>query len=308
MSAKGTPMKQNRPLARAATWLDLKAAPYLLVSPYFILFAIFGLFPLCFTVWVSLHDWELAGDREWLGLQNYSDLVVDADFWNAVFNTLGMFVLATVPQLLLALMLANALNKRMRFRLLYRLGILVPMVTSIVAVAVVFGQLFARDYGAFNWLLGTDGLDWQAEKWTSWTAISVMVDWRWTGYNALIYLAAMQAIPRDLYEAASIDGASSRRQFWQITVPMLKPAIIFTTLTSTIGGLSLFTEPVMFAQGDVGGGSLGQFQTVAMYMYENAFRDRDYGYASAVAWMLFLLILLVSFISFLFTRRIGGAK
>ncbi|MDX6743370.1 sugar ABC transporter permease [Actinocorallia sp. A-T 12471] len=301
-------MKQNRPLARAATWLDLKAAPYLLVSPYFILFAIFGLFPLCFTVWVSLHDWELAGDREWLGLQNYSDLVVDADFWNAVFNTLGMFVLATVPQLLLALMLANALNKRMRFRLLYRLGILVPMVTSIVAVAVVFGQLFARDYGAFNWLLGTDGLDWQAEKWTSWTAISVMVDWRWTGYNALIYLAAMQAIPRDLYEAASIDGASSRRQFWQITVPMLKPAIIFTTLTSTIGGLSLFTEPVMFAQGDVGGGSLGQFQTVAMYMYENAFRDRDYGYASAVAWMLFLLILLVSFISFLFTRRIGGAK
>ncbi|MCD0453773.1 sugar ABC transporter permease [Actinocorallia sp. API 0066] len=301
-------MKQNRPLARAVTWFDLKAAPYVLISPYFLLFAVFGLFPLGFTVWVSLHDWELAGDRAWLGFTNYTELLVDADFWNAVVNTLGMFVLATIPQLLLALVLANALNKRMRFRLLYRLGVLVPMVTSIVAVAVVFGQLFARDHGAFNWLLGTDGLDWQADKLTSWTAISVMVDWRWTGYNALIYLAAMQAIPRDLYEAAAIDGASPRRQFWRITVPMLRPAIIFTALTSTIGGLSLFTEPVMFAQGDVGGGSLGQFQTVAMYMYESAFRDRDYGYASAVAWMLFLLILLVSLVSFLFTRRIGGTK
>ncbi|GAB2807907.1 sugar ABC transporter permease [Actinocorallia aurea] len=301
-------MTQNRPLARVTTWFDLKAAPYFLVSPYFILFSIFGLFPLGFTVWVSLHDWELAGDREWIGFENYTELIGDADFWNSVINTLGMFVMATIPQLLLALMLANALNKRMRFRLLYRLGVLVPMVTSIVAVAVVFGQLFARDYGAFNWLLGTEGLDWKAEKWSSWTAISVMVDWRWAGYNALIYLAAMQAIPRDLYEAASIDGASSRRQFWQITIPMLKPAIIFTTLTSTIGGLSLFTEPVMFAQGDVGGGSLGQFQTIAMYMYEMAFREREYGYASAVAWMLFLLIVLVSLISFTFTRRIGGTK
>lgn len=289
-------------------WLDLRAAPYLFVSPYFILFSIFGLFPLGFTFWVSLHDWELAGDRTWLGFGNYTELFTDDAFWNATGNTLGMFVLATIPQLLLALALANALNKRIRFRLLFRLGVLVPLVTSIVAVAVVFAQLFARDYGFVNWLLRTDGLDWSADKWSSWTAISVMVDWRWTGYNALIFLASMQSIPRDLYEAASIDGASSRRQFWQITLPLLKPAIIFVTITSTIGGLSLFTEPVMFAYGDVGGGSLGQFQTVAMYMYENAFRDFDYGYAAAVAFMLFVLILIISGISFLFTRRIGGAK
>ncbi len=306
--APSAPSAEKAPRSRWSTWFDLKAAPYLLVSPYFILFAIFGLFPLGFTVWVSLHDWELAGDREWIGLENYTELLQDGEFWNSVLNTVGMFVLATIPQLILALMLANALNKRMRLRLLYRLGVLVPMVTSIVAVAVVFGQLFARDYGFVNWLLRTDGLDWTADKWSSWTAISVMVDWRWTGYNALIYLAAMQAIPRDLYEAASIDGASARRQFWQITIPMLKPAIVFTTITSTIGGLSLFTEPVMFAQGDVGGGSLGQFQTVAMYMYENAFRHFDYGYASAVAWMLFMMILLVCFFSFLFTRRIGGTQ
>jgi len=305
-AAPAPPAAEKKPRSGWATWFDLKAAPYLLVSPYFVLFAIFGLFPLGFTVWVSLHDWELAGDREWIGFENYTELVQDAEFWNSVVNTFGMFVLATVPQLLLALMLANALNKRMRLRLLYRLGVLVPMVTSIVAVAVVFGQLFARDYGFVNWLLRTDGLDWTADKWSSWTAISVMVDWRWTGYNALIYLAAMQAIPRDLYEAASIDGASPRRQFWQITIPMLKPAIVFTAITSTIGGLSLFTEPVMFAQGDVGGGSLGQFQTVAMYMYENAFRHFDYGYAAAVAWMLFMMILLVCFFSFLLTRRIGG--
>ncbi|GAA3195902.1 sugar ABC transporter permease [Actinocorallia longicatena] len=293
-----------------ATWLDIKAAPYALVSPYFLLFAVFGFFPLLFTFWVSLHDWELAGsDREFIGFENYSELVKDADFWNSVYNTLGMFVLSTIPQILGALFLANLLNKKLRFRLVMRMGILLPLVTSIVAVSVVFSQLYARDYGFVNWILGKEGtLDWTADKWSSWTAVATMVDWRWTGYNALIFLAAMQSIPGDLYEAASIDGATTRRMFWSITIPMLKPAIVFVTIISTIGGLSLFTEPTLFNNGDVGGGSLSQSQTIAMYMYERGFRDFDFGYASAVAWMLFLLILIVSVISFLLTRRIGGAK
>ena len=137
-----------------------------------------------------------------------------------------------------------------------------------------------------------------------------MVDWRWTGYNALIYLAAMQAIPRDLYEAAAIDGASAWKQFTRITVPLLRPTILFTVIISTIGGFQLFTEPLLFNSGSSNyqGGSLRQSQTVAMYVYENAFRKFDFGYASAVAWVLFLIILLAAAVNYVVVRRLGGTS
>lgn len=289
-------------LARA----DVKLSPYAYIAPFFALFVAFGLFPLGYTFWVSLHDWELVGGRRFSGLANYRLILTDASFWNAVVNTVGIFILATVPQLLLALLLANALNRRMRVSLLYRLGVLAPLVTSTLAVAVVFTQLYGRDFGMANWLLGlfgVDAVDWQAHRWSSWVAIATMVDWRWTGYNALIYLAAMQAIPTDLYEAAAIDGASSWRQFWQLTIPMLRPTIIFTAIISTIGGLQLFVEPLLFGGGQFYGGSLGQFQTVTLYMFENAFRRNDYGYGATIAWMLFLLIVLFSALNFLLIRR-----
>ncbi|TDE36500.1 sugar ABC transporter permease [Actinomadura sp. 6K520] len=306
----GAPPPRRGPRTVLARW-DVKFSPYLFISPYFLLFFLFGLFPMGYTVWVALHDWELLGTREFVGLENFRLVLTDPQFWNAVRNTLGMFVIATVPQLLLALVLANALNQRMRARTLVRMGVLVPMVTSIAAVAIVFGQLFSRDFGMVNWVLGwfgVENLDWTARRWTSWLAISVMVDWRWTGYNALIYLAAMQSVPRDLYEAAAIDGASRVRQFWSITLPMLRPTIIFTAIVSTIGGFQLFTEPLLFGNGDMAGGSLRQFQTVTMYMFENAFRRFDYGYASAVSWMIFMLILLGSLLNFVWLRRMGGTK
>ncbi|RAY11629.1 sugar ABC transporter permease [Actinomadura craniellae] len=292
--------------------LDMKVSPYLLISPFYAVFLVFGAFPLGYTLWVSLHDWELAsGLRQWLGLQNYRELLADEAFWNSVVNTLGMFALSTVPQLLLALLAANALNRRMRGGLLFRMGMIAPLVTSTAAVAIVFTQLYAHDYGMVNWLLGlvgVDPIDWQADRYWSWVAVSSMVDWRWTGYNALIYLAAMQAIPRDLYEAAAIDGASRRRQFWQITVPMLRPTIIFTVIISTIGGLQLFTEPVLYGSGEMNGGPVGQYQTVAMYMFEHSFRGDDYGYGAAVAWVLFLMIIVFSLLNFLFIRRMGGTR
>ncbi|WP_030908959.1 carbohydrate ABC transporter permease [Streptosporangium amethystogenes] len=299
---------------RGGGWarFDLRATPYFLVSPYFLLFAIFGIFPLGYTLWVSLHDWELAGDKSFVGIENYIELITDEAFWNAVINTLGMFVMSTIPQLVLALVLANALNKRIRGRLFFRLGVLLPLITSVVAVAVVFTQLYGRDYGMINWFLGlfgTDAINWQNEKWSAWIAISTMIDWRWTGYNAIILLAAMQTIPKDLYEAASIDGATARRQFWQITIPMLRPTLIFIVFISTIGGLTLFTEPVMFdGNPTMSGGATGQYQTVAMFIVKEAFRDFDFGYASAAAWMLFALILVGTLINYSFTRRIGGSK
>ena len=304
--------RKRTPPQRRLARFDLRGVPYLLVSPYFLLFAIFGLFPLGYTLWLSLHDWELAGDKSFTGLANYAELIVDAEFWNAVFNTVGIFVMSTIPQIVLALMLANALNKRLRGRLLLRLGVLLPLVTSVVAVAVIFSGLFARDYGLFNWMLGLVGIEpiaWQNEKWSSWIAISTMIDWRWTGYNAIILLAAMQTIPKDLYEAAALDGASARTQFWKITIPMLRPTVVFVVFISTIGGLTLFTEPVMFeGNPQMTGGTTGQYQTVAMFVVEAAFRNYEMGYASAAAWLLFVLILIGTAANYWFTRRIGGSR
>jgi len=304
------PSRRSRPRqtrgSGGATRFDVKYSPYLYVAPFFILFGIFGAYPLVYTAWVSLHDWNLIGEHSWVGLDNYADLFVDDQFWTTLTNTLGIFVLSTVPQLLIALFLATLLNRNLRARTGLRMAILIPNVTSVAAVAIVFGLLYSRDFGAVNWLLhfvGVKPIDWQANVWSSWIAIASMVDWRWTGYNALIFLAAMQAIPRDLYESAAIDGASQWRQFWQITLPMLRPTFIFTVIISTIGGLQLFTEPLIFGNGKPSGGTTHQFQTLTMYMYSEAFENYRYGYGSAIAWTVFLVIVIVSVINFLFVRK-----
>jgi len=297
----------SRRSARYGRW-DLKFSPYLYIAPFFILFAAFGLFPIFYTVYASLFRWRLIEtEHTWVGLKNYRDLLADDQFWNAVYNTLGMFVLATVPQLLLALWIANLLNRRLRARTILRMGILVPNITSVAAVGIVFGLIFADRYGLINWILDSIGLpivEWRLHRWSSWVAISTMVDWRWTGYNALIYLAAMQAIPRDLYESAALDGASMWRQFWQITVPLIRPTILFTVIISTIGGMQLFTEPFMFGYGQPRGGQLNEYQTIAMYIYETTFtRNFDVGRGSAMSWMLFLFILIFALINFALVRR-----
>jgi cellobiose transport system permease protein len=292
---------------------DTKASPYAFVSPFFILFAIFGLFPLAYTFWVSLHDWSLLGGHSWVGLDNYTALFEDEHFWNATYNTLGIFVMATVPQLILAMLLAHTLNKRLRTPTFWRMGVLLPNITSVAAVGIIFTLMFARDFGMVNWVLSELGmgepLDWRSEKWSSWLAISVMVDWRWTGYNALIFLAALQAVPNVLYEAAAIDGASSFRQFWSITIPMLRPTLIFVTVISTIGGIQLFTEPLIFNSGTnaITGGTMRQFQTLAMYLYEQAFTRQRFGYAATIAWVMFLMIAVVAALNFLVLRRIRSA-
>jgi cellobiose transport system permease protein len=292
--------------------LDGTVSPYLYIAPFFVIFAIFGLFPLGYTAWVSLTDKNLLNPvTSFVGLQNYTELFHDSYFWNAVENTLGIWVLSTVPQLLLALLLAHVLNTKLRARTFFRMSVVLPQVTSLVAVALIFTQLFSTDYGLVNYVLnqvGIHSIDWEAGRLSSWIALSVMITWRWTGYNALLYLAAMQAIPDELYEAAAIDGAKAWRQFWHVTVPMLRPTIIFTVIISTIGGLQLFTEPYLFEPSNTGatGGSGRQYQTVAMYLYEKAFGSTQFkfGYASAIAWSLFLLIAVISLVNFLIVRRI----
>ncbi|HEX5997589.1 MAG TPA: sugar ABC transporter permease [Jiangellales bacterium] len=316
-SVSGAPTPTPRPrgwrfrLHRA----DLRATPYLYIAPFFLLFAAFGLFPLGYTAWVSLHDWGLLSDKHpFVGLDNYGRLLADEYFWNALGNTFSILVLSTVPQLLLALGLAHLLNTRLRGQTLFRLGMLIPNVTSVVAVAVIFSQLFGRDFGLINWVLGQLGagrIDWQAGTATSHIAISVMIIWRWTGYNALIYLAAMQSVPRELYESATVDGASSWRQLTNITIPMIRPTIIFTVMVSTIYGLQIFAEPQLFGGGGpvgITGGNDRQFQTLTLYLYEHGFRGGfEFGYSSAVAWVMFLVIVLASAVNFLLIRRIRSA-
>ncbi|WP_018656768.1 carbohydrate ABC transporter permease [Actinomadura flavalba] len=311
---RARPAAKAPPRSRLARF-ELKFSPYLFISPFFLVFLVFGGFPLVYTLWVSLHDWGLlSGNRDFVGLDNFAYLAGDGDFWRAVVNTVGIFLLATIPQLLLALGVAAALDRRMKASTLFRVGMVAPLVTSTAAVAIVFTQIFDRDFGVVNYLLGLAGIgpiDWTVARGWSWVAISAMVNWRWIGYNALIYLAAMQAIPRDLYEAAAIDGASRLRQFWQITVPLLRPTIVFTVIISTIGGLQLFTEPVLFGAGSsnrMDGGAMHQFQTITMYMFDNAFGEDRYGYGAAIAWALFLMIIAFSLVNFLLVRRAGGTR
>jgi cellobiose transport system permease protein len=315
-AAPAAPARRRSATRRRLRRVDATVSPYLYVAPFFVLFAIFGLFPLGYTAWISLTDRNLLStETSFVGLDNYSALLHDSYFWNAVENTLGIWVLSTIPQLVLALVIAHVLNRSLRVRTFFRMGILLPQVTSLVAVALIFSQLFGYRYGLVNYLLnqvGIENVNWEAGRLSSWVALSTMVTWRWVGYNALLYLAAMQSIPYDLYEAAAVDGARSRRQFFHITIPMLRPVIIFTVIVSTIGGLQLFTEPFLFqpVKGTATGGSGRQYQTVAMYLYEKAFGSSqfDFGYAAAIAWLMFLLIAVIAFLNFLLVRRIRSAE
>jgi len=290
---------------------DVKASPYFYISPFFILFGLLGLFPLLYTAWVSLHEWGLLEDTHpFIGMDNYAELLKDSFFWNALVNTASIWVLSTVPQLIFALILAHVLNSRLRGETLWRTGLVLPNITSVVAVAIIFGQLFSRDYGIVNWVLGLFGaghIDWDAGTATSHVAISAMVIWRWTGYNALIYLAAMQAVPDSLHEAAIIDGASSFQRLLRITIPSIRPTIIFTVIISTIGGLQILAEPLLFGGGNLTGGSDRQFQTLALFLYQTAFFQLDFGYASATAWLMFLIIVIVAAVNFSIIRLIRRA-
>jgi cellobiose transport system permease protein len=307
-AGRATRPPRDARVARLAR-LDRTVSPYVYIAPFFVVFGAFGLYPMLRTAWMSLHDWDLVGEHRFIGLDNYAGLLNDGYFWNAVGNTFGIFLLATVPQLFLALVLASLLNRtRLRARTFFRMAIFVPNVTSVAAVAIVFGMLFQRDFGLVNWLLQLVGvsepIDWDAQRWSSWIAIAAMVNWRWTGYNTLILLAGMQSIPQDLYEAAALDGAGPWRQLWRITLPMLMPTFVFVVTLSTIGGMQLFTEPLVFGNGVIIGGDQREFQTVAMYMYEKGIVDlSSAGYGAAVAWALFLMIALVSVANILLLRR-----
>ncbi|MFD3569592.1 carbohydrate ABC transporter permease [Streptomyces sp. NPDC058667] len=282
-------------------------SPYAYLAPFFTLFAAFGLFPLIYTAFVSLYRVELQtpGTMEWRGLGNYTALLGDEYFWTALRNTFTIGVLSTVPQLVMALGLAHLLNYRMRGRTFLRTAVLLPYATSVAAATLVFAQLFGRDFGLINYalgLVGVDPVDWQNGTVASQIAVSTVVIWRWTGYNALIYLAGMQSIPNELYEAAAMDGASRWRQFFHVTLPGLRPTILFTVIVSTIGATQLFGEPLLL-EGSISGGISHQYQTLGLYMYEQGWGFFHLGRAAAIAWVMFLLIVVLVGVNALIARR-----
>ncbi|MEY9966603.1 cellobiose transport system permease protein [Streptacidiphilus sp. MAP12-16] len=302
--------------SRLYRW-DTKASPYVYVAPFFLVFAAFGLFPLLYTGWLSLHQVSLynVNQSQWVGLGNYLDLFTGPPshfFWNALGNTVTLGVLSTVPQLLMAMGLAHLLSYKMRGSAFFRTALLAPYATSVAAATLVFALIFSPEGGMANWLLslvGAGPVHWEAGHWTSQIAIAVIVTWRWTGYNALIYLAAMQAVPGELYEAAALDGASRWKQFLHVTIPALRPTILFTVVVSTIGATQLFGEPYLFGgQSGHQGGAANQYETLGVFMYDQGFRNSMLGRASAIAWIMFALLLLVGAANALIARRLRRSQ
>ncbi|OII67086.1 carbohydrate ABC transporter permease [Streptomyces sp. CC77] len=292
-------------LAARRAWRAV--SPYAYITPFFGLFLAFGMFPLLYTAFVSLYRVELQtpGDMQWRGFGNYAAVFTDPYFWTALRNTFTIGVLSTVPQLVMALGLAHLLNYKLRGRTFFRTAMLLPYATSVAAATLVFAQLFGRDFGLVNYVLGLVGfgpVDWQTGTVASQIAVSTIVVWRWTGYNALIYLAGMQSIPSELYEAAEMDGASRWRQFVHVTLPGLRPTIVFTVVVSTIGATQLFGEPLLY-EGSVSGGISHQYQTLGLYMYEQGWGFFHLGRAAAIAWVMFLLIVVLVGANALLARR-----
>jgi cellobiose transport system permease protein len=294
-----SPPTPDQPPARRRRNLSRNNWGYAYVAPFFLLFGAFSLYPFLYTAWVSLHRTSLSNidGGTFVGLENYRNLLQSEFFWNAARNTLTIGIIATVPQLCMALGLAHLLNYKLRNRTFFRTVMLMPYATSIAAATLVFAQLFGRDYGLINTLLesvGLNGIDWEGGTWSSQIAIAVIVTWRWTGYNALIYLAAMQSIPGELYEAAEIDGASRWKQFLNVTIPSLRPTILFTVVVSTIGAVQLFGEPLLFSgNGTTSGGASGQYQTLGLLMYQQGWSNFHIGQAATTAWAMFMIILVI---------------
>jgi len=277
------------------------------VSPFYFLYLIFGIFPILYTSYMAFFSWDPLGEKIFIGLANFTNLLADDTLWKALRNTLSIWVLGTVPQLALALYMATLLNRtRLKFSGFWRSAILIPNVTSVLAIAVIFSSLYGRDFGLINYALsffGIDKINWMNGTFSSHVEIATMIIWRWTGYNALIYLAAMQSIPKELYESAQLDGANGWEQFRYITLPGIRNVLIFTVTMSTIGGLQTFNEPYIL--GGVTGGNDKQFYTLAMFLYEEAFRKFQFGYGAAIGIFIFFCVVIFALINATIASKIA---
>lgn len=291
--------------------LSPRWAPYLFISPFLLLFAVFGVYPLAFSLYLAFQSWEPTSGLEamrWVGLENFAFALEDAWFWKALGNTLWLALMAGVPQHLVAIPLAAFIHGRLR-RL--RDGVVgayfVPYITSTVAIAILFSSVFSTDFGLLNAVLqgvfGLPRIDWLGQPETVKPALALIVFWRYLGFNVVLYLAALQTIPKDLYEAAEMDGARRWQQFRHITLPGMRPMAFFAVTLTVIGGLQLFEEPFILTGGRGGADQAGM--TSALYLYRMAFDFNDFGGASAMSWLLFAVVVVLTWLTHRWLRPRG---
>ena len=263
--------------------------PFAFLAPALVLYAFFTVYPVARSLLLSLQR-NVDGEIRWAGLGQYQRLLGDDILKQALANT-GIFLVLQVPIMLVsALLLAVALNsKRFPFRAVFRSAYFLPSIMSLVAVGVLFRVLLNEDLGFVNYVLrslGLSGVPWITHPWWAKVTVMILLTWRYTGFMMVIYLSGLQSIPDELYEAAEIDGSSGANSFWFITLPLLRPTVLFTTVLSTIGVLQIFDEALIVTRG----GPANETLTIGLYLYQTAFQSVDFHYAAAISWVLVFLI------------------
>jgi len=287
---------------------DLLAA-YLFLAPGFLLFALVILYPIARALQISLHEWAIVPGiaSDFVGLQNYRHAIDDPIFWRALVNT-GFYMAVTVPaQIVLGLAAAVLLDARMPARTFFRTLYYIPVITSWVVVSLLFRYLFITDGGLVNWTL-TDGIhltdqniSWLGGRWTALTAISILGIWKGIGWSMVIFLAALQAVPRELHEASAVDGASAWGRFRAVSLPAIRPVVAFVTILLVIGGFNVFTSVFLITEG----GPNDETQVLLTYMYRQAFTFLDFGYASSISFILTAIVFVLSLAQLRLFRRPG---
>lgn len=275
-----------------------KSHCYIWIAPFFILFIIFTLYPTINGFYLSLTKWDgFTPNPTWVGLDNYRNMVHDSVFWQTLFNTVIIWVFIVPVRLILSLALASIINApKIKGKGTYAFFLFLPNVTAVVTVAVVFRIIFATNGGIINstlGMLGVEPLRWLDSKELSKFSISIMQTWRATGYFTIIMLAGLQRIDKSIYEAAEIDGASPFAKFFRITTPLMKDVIFYVAIISTIWVFQNVGVSMILTSGGPGYSSTN----LILYIYNNAFRYSKLGYASAMSYVLFLILFVVSIIS-----------
>lgn len=279
------------------SWWERKQqhlAPYIFISPFYILFTIFMIYPVIFGFFLSFHQWSGIGGMKYVGLGQYVRLFADDVFRLSFLNTVWYMVASLFINLVLSLMLAIILNSQLtRFKSGFRTIYFIPIVTSTVAAAIMFTLLYDRDYGLLNAPLiafGREPLDWLGNTDLSKLAVIGLITWRWAGFNMIYFLAGLQAIPKELYEAAEVDGANRWQNFLHITIPMLRPIILLVTILTLIGSSQLFDEPYILT----GGGPADSSLSLAQFLYRSGMEYLNLGYAAAIGFFLFGMVFFLS--------------
>jgi len=264
----------------------------LFVLPYVIFFLAFVAYPLVFSFVLVFHRWNIVTPMQWVGLKNFARLIDDPVFAKSIWNTLTFLVIHIPLQIVVALGFATLLNSRIRFRSFFRALYFLPVVVSGVAVTILWQQMYSFDYGVLNTMLNTIGLPsipWIVDAHWAMPSIAIMATWKNVGIYIVLFLVGLQMIPAELYEAASLDGATRTKQFLHITLPMLNPTVVVILVLSTIGGFSLFIEPYVLT----GGGPLQSTISAFLYIYNQAFYFGHMGYAATLGFVFALIIFAV---------------